>query len=299
MMQICSSLKLDSVSEAEQSLKKGTSHKQVGLPFHPCMHEDAHDQVARLHLPVAPRCNIHCRFCERKISPYETHVICPGTAASILSPEMAVKKADRFFKQWGQKSIVGIAGPGESLANPETFETLRLIREQYPDARLCLCTNGLNLPDSVETLKNLKMNYLTVTVNGIQPEVVAKIQPWVRKNGCIIKGEEGARLLIENQLTGIKKAVYSGIFVKINTVIVPAINGSHIDTIAQTVKQLGVGLFNLLPLIPRGDFRNMERPCHRYMNELQKKCKNILPVFEKCRQCRADAEGIPGKEICL
>ena len=60
------------------------------LPFHPCMHEDAHEQIARLHLPVAPRCNIHCCFCERKISPFENHLNRPGITAGVLSPEQAL-----------------------------------------------------------------------------------------------------------------------------------------------------------------------------------------------------------------
>ncbi|MBW2222244.1 MAG: radical SAM protein, partial [Deltaproteobacteria bacterium] len=139
------------------------------LPFHPCMHEDAHEQIARLHLPVAPRCNIHCCFCERKISPFENHLNRPGITAGILSPEQALIKAGKFLDQWGPESIVGVAGPGEPLANPETLETLELIRTQYPEARLCLCTNGLNLCDSLETINKLKIKYLTVTINGVQP----------------------------------------------------------------------------------------------------------------------------------
>jgi nitrogen fixation protein NifB len=155
------------------------------------MHEDAHDQVARLHLPVAPRCNIHCRFCERKVAPHETHEISPGTTADILSPEQALIKMKKFLEKWGDESIVGVAGPGEPLANPETFATLELIRKEYPFVRFCLCTNGLNLLDSIEVIKKLRIKYLTVTINGIQPETVAKIQPWVKKNSKIIIQNKG------------------------------------------------------------------------------------------------------------
>ena len=267
------------------------------LPFHPCMHEDAHEQVARLHLPVAPHCNIHCCFCERKISPFENHLNRPGITAGILSPEQVLIKAGKFLDQWGPESIVGVAGPGEPLANTETLETLELIRTQYPEARLCLCTNGLNLCDSLETINKLKIKYLTVTINGVQPEVVAKIQPWIKKDDKIIIGKEGAKLLIENQLAGIKAAVKSGIFAKVNTVVIPGINGSHVETVARTARKLGAVLLNLMPLIPGGEFNNMERPSHSFMKDLQKKCEPIIPVFKKCRQCRADAEGIPGKEV--
>jgi len=266
------------------------------LPFHPCMNEDAHEQIARLHLPVAPRCNIHCCFCERKISPFENHLNRPGITAGILSPEQALIKAGTFLDQWGPESIVGVAGPGEPLANPETLETLELIRKQYPEARLCLCTNGLNLCDSLEMINKLKIKYLTVTINGVQPDVVSNIQPWIKMDDSIVIGKEGAKLLIANQLAGIKAAVKSGIFVKVNTVVIPDINGSHVETVARTVRKLGAILLNLMPLIPGGKFKNMERPSHSFMKDLQEKCELIIPVFKKCRQCRADAEGIPGKE---
>ena len=34
--------------------------------------------------------------------------------------------------------VIGIAGPGEPLANEETFETLRRLDEQYPNVIKCL-----------------------------------------------------------------------------------------------------------------------------------------------------------------
>ena len=50
-------------------------------------------------------------------------------------------------------SVVGIAGPGDPLANPErTFRTFDLIAESCPDVTLCLSTNGLALPDHIERL---------------------------------------------------------------------------------------------------------------------------------------------------
>ncbi len=84
------------------------------------------------------------------------------------------------------RSVVGIAGPGEPLANEETLETLRLIRRAYPEISLCVCTNGLSLPDRCEELQELGVRHLTVTINGFDPSVVAQIQPIVRKGGRVI-----------------------------------------------------------------------------------------------------------------
>ena len=97
---------------------------KMKAPFHPCMNNDAHDKVARIHLPIAPECNIQCRFCSRKITPHDTKTKCPGRATRILTPAQALEKARAFRKKWGPDSIIGIAGPGDPLANPETFETL-------------------------------------------------------------------------------------------------------------------------------------------------------------------------------
>ncbi len=297
-MQICSLLKWGSNSSNFSGPQK-RKVRQDKIPFHPCMNEEAHYLIPRLHLPVAPLCNIHCRFCNRKISSTETGTRCPGVANKILTPQQALKKTGQFFKLNGNCSIVGIAGPGDSLANRETFQTFKLVREAFPDAGFCLCTNGLNLPCSIKMLRELKVKHLSVTINGVLPEIVSKITPWVKLNGRIIKGEGGARILIKNQLAGISAAVSHDMFVKINTVVVPRINGFHVEKIAETAKRLGAGMFNPMPLIQEGNWKKEDLPSQNYMTDLQNRCELYLPVFKKCCQCRADAEGIPGKEICL
>ena len=50
---------------------------------HPCYSEKAHFTTARIHLPVAPRCNIQCNYCIRKLDKCEHR---PGVAGAILNP---------------------------------------------------------------------------------------------------------------------------------------------------------------------------------------------------------------------
>ena len=266
------------------------------LPFHPCMNHDAHYQIPRLHLPVAPKCNLSCRFCKRDIDPKNSLISAPGVATEIMTPEQSIEKTGRFLNRWGMSAIVGIAGPGDPLANPETLETFRLIRKRYQNVNLCICTNGLNLPEAVPELKRLNVKYLTVTVNGLDPAIVAKIQPWINKNGTFFKGHEGARILIQNQLEGIQAAVKTGLIVKVNSVVVPGINEIHIAAIAQKARNLGATVINPMPLIPRGGLKKLKAPSSAQMRFIYKVCETQLPVFKLCRQCRADAEGIPGKE---
>lgn len=223
-------------------------------------------------------------------------MIAPGVSSAILLPNAALAKTRGFVSRWGSNVVVGVAGPGEPLANEETILSLRLIRQEYPDLVLCLCTNGLNLPDCCEELRTLGVQHLTVTINGFDPSVVARIQPAVTKNGRAYVGKQAAELLIKNQIEGVQSAVESGMVVKINTVVIPEINGDHIVSTARAVKDLGARVFNPIPLIPRGSFKHMRAPDSRFLAELRSACSRFITVFHHCRQCRADAEGIPGKE---
>ena len=96
--------------------------------------------------------------------------------------------------------MIGIAGPGDPLANPrETLETFDLAKEQHPDLHRCLSTNGMNLPDHVEALLHRGVNHLTVTVNAVDPEIGAQIYAWVRDGRTVLRGEDGARRLLMKQ----------------------------------------------------------------------------------------------------
>lgn len=279
-------------------MEKIMAHITTQAPFHPCMNHEAHGSVARIHLPVASRCNIHCRFCSRKVTPHDTATHCPGRADRILTPGQALEKARSFLLRWGKDSIIGIAGPGDPLANPETFETLALIRENLTGASICLCTNGLLLPDSLERLQGLGMRHISLTVNGVEPRIVHKITPWIEFNGQRIRGEEAAVVLIDHQLRGMHAAVQAGMFLKVNAVVVPGVNDGHMAEIATAVLAAGAHLFNPVPLIPGGSLGNHPRPGCDEMNRIRHECGNTLPVFKNCKQCRADAEGIPGMEAC-
>jgi nitrogen fixation protein NifB len=264
--------------------------------LHPCMNEKAHHQVPRLHLPVAEKCNTRCGYCERQISEDVDSVIAPGVSAAVLTPEQALAKTRAFLNQWGKGSVVGVAGPGEPLANDQTLETLRLIRVEYPEITLCVCTNGLNLPDRCAALKALGVQHISVTINGFDASIVTRIQPMVMKNGRVYTGSDAAQVLIQNQTEGLMAAVQAGMAVKVNCVVIPEINGDHVAGVARKVSDLGGHVFNPMPLIPRGRFRDMCPPDERYMGRLRSVCGEILPTFHQCKQCRADAEGIPGKE---
>jgi nitrogen fixation protein NifB len=265
------------------------------IPFHPCLNDEAHGRVARIHLPVAPRCNLACAYCERILSD-DPDLPGPGTAAAVMTPGAAALRALAFLHEYGGDSIVGIAGPGDPLANEETFECLERVRQQAPGAALCLCTNGLALPQSMDRLVEIGVDTLTVTVNGVTPDTVAQVQPRIREGGTWIKGTEAARLLIDRQREGIARAAGAGMVVKVNMVVIPQINMREAEAVSGMAAQLGAKVFNPMPLIPRNGLKHFCRPTGRDMAEVRRRCGKDLYVFTKCKQCRADAVGIPGKE---
>src|SRR6266508_1604367 len=57
---------------------------------HPCYSEEAHHHYARMHVAVAPACNIQCNYCNRK---YDcSNESRPGVVSQKLTPDQAVKK---------------------------------------------------------------------------------------------------------------------------------------------------------------------------------------------------------------
>lgn len=267
-------------------------HVQEMLETHPCYNEKAHRSFARMHLPVAPRCNIQCNYCNRKYDCMNESR--PGVTSEVLSPEDAVYKIKLVKEKIPQLSVIGIAGPGDPLANEETFATLEMVRREYPELTLCLSTNGLNLPSSVDRLKALGVKFVTVTINAVDPEIGAKMYDFVIWDGKVLRGKEAAERLLSNQLDGIKKCTETGILVKANIVMVPTVNADHIPDIAKKVKELGAYIVNIIPLIPvpGTKFEKMPAPTPEQRKMLQDLCEGDIRQMRHCRFCRADAIGM-------
>ena len=265
------------------------------IPYHPCLNDEAHCEVARIHLPVAPRCNLACAYCERILSS-DPSLPGPGTATAVVDEAEAVDRALRFLREYGPDSIVGIAGPGDPLANGVTFTCLERLKEVAPGAKTCLCTNGLALPAHVDRLIDLGVKTLTVTVNGVSAPTVAAMQPRVFDGGEWIGGEAGAELLLARQREGVRRAAAAGIVVKINMVVAPEINMDEAGAVADAMAALGARVFNPMPLIPRHALKACRRPTGHELEAIRGRCGQRMYVFTQCKQCRADAVGIPGKE---
>ena len=278
----------------EQNLK--SENNLSALETHPCFNAKARHLFGRAHLPVAPECNILCKFCDRKFDCVnETR---PGVTSVLLSPKQALAYMKELVVRKPEISVVGIAGPGDPLANPEaTFETLRLIREEYPSMLLCIATNGLMLHESIEELVKVKISHVTVTINALTPETGAKIYSWVRYKKRVYRGIEGASLLMENQLKAIPLLKKNGIIVKINSIVLPGINENEIPEIAGRVKDLGADIFNCMAFVPNpgSEFKDLQGPTADLMLKVRHAASGFLPIMAHCSRCRADATGLIGQ----
>ncbi|MBR4225723.1 MAG: nitrogenase cofactor biosynthesis protein NifB [Candidatus Methanomethylophilaceae archaeon] len=266
------------------------------LAEHPCFSEDAHRKFARMHVPVAPRCNIQCNYCNRK---YDcSNESRPGVTSEVLSPEAAVEKIRLVKSRIPELKVIGIAGPGDPLANENTFRTLELVRDEFPDLTLCISTNGLALPENAERLKSLGVGFVTVTMNAVDPEIGAEVYEFVVADGRKHTGAEGARILLEKQLEGVRRCVDLGMVVKINVVMVPGINDAHIPDLVKKVKSMGAYMVNILPLIPvEGTaFADMRAPTPEERKALMDECSLDVRMMRHCRHCRADAIGLLGED---
>lgn len=259
--------------------------------FHPCYNGWNHEN-ARIHLPVAPKCNIQCNYCLRKFDCANESR--PGVTTKILTPEEALERYIQVKSEMPKLSVVGIAGPGDALCNFEnTRKTLQLIREKDSEITFCISTNGLMLPHYADELEALGVSHVTVTVNAVDPAVSAKIYKYVRYEGVEYIGDKAGSLLLQNQLSGLEKLAEKGIICKVNIVVLKGVNDNHIKDIVKTVKKSGCYIVNIMPHIPvQGSaFELLPRIAAAEIMKLREECGHIILQMHHCRQCRADAVG--------
>lgn len=268
---------------------------------HPCYSEEAHHHYARMHVAVAPACNMQCNYCNRK---YDcANESRPGVVSERLTPEQAVKKVLAVASAIPQMTVLGIAGPGDPLANPDkTFKTFELVAKAAPDIKLCLSTNGLALPDYVDTIQKFNIDHVTITINMIDPEVGAEIYPWIFYRHKRYRGKEASKILSERQLEGLEMLTERGILCKVNSVMIPGINDQHLVEVNRAVKARGAFLHNIMPLISAPEhgtvfgLRGQRGPTAQELKALQDKCEGEMNMMRHCRQCRADAVGLLGED---
>jgi nitrogen fixation protein NifB len=269
---------------------------------HPCYSEEAHHYFARMHVAVAPACNIQCNYCNRK---YDcSNESRPGVVSEKLTPEQAINKILAVAQEIPQLSVIGIAGPGDSLAagGKQTRKTFEYLQQKAPDLKLCLSTNGLALPDHVDFIKDFNIDHVTITINMVDPEVGQHIYPWIFYKNKRWTGLDAAKILHERQMEGLEALTAAKILVKVNSVMIPGINDEHLKDVNKAVKSRGAFLHNIMPLISdpvhgtHFGLTGQRGPTAQELKALQDECEGGAKLMRHCRQCRADAVGLLGED---
>jgi nitrogen fixation protein NifB len=264
---------------------------------HPCFDKEAKLKYARVHLPVAPGCNVQCNYCNRKYDCINESR--PGITSSVLSPVQALHYLKAISAKIKNISTIGIAGPGDAFAAPEkTLETIRLIKEQFPDKIFCLSSNGLNVEPYADQLPGMGVSHVTLTINSFRLVTLMQIYKWVRFRKKVYRGEMAAKIVLEQQEKALKALVKNGVTVKVNAIIIPGVNDNEMEEVAKKVADMGASTMNCMPLIP-AEGSNMEhfpKPTRETVNRVVGQISTHIQPMTHCARCRADAAGIIGQD---
>lgn len=266
--------------------------------FHPCWSQSRHNIWERIHLPVARVCNVKCAFCDRALAS-ACHTSMPGTSRILMAPEDAAGRAVEEIEKRPNLKIVAVSGPGEPLANDETLCTLQRVKMAFPAIHFCISTNGVLLAEHVPNLLRLNVETVSVSISTVNPHSAARIYEWAIVDGNLMRGEKMGERVIEKQLDGICRASSVGIRVKVNSILIPSINGGDIGSLARSISKAGATLHNIVPLVPNANMIQMQAPSEHEIAMARKTASAYIEQFHHCQQCRSDVVGIPGNDTPL
>lgn len=265
---------------------------------HPCFDKEAKGKFGRVHLPIAPKCNIQCNYCNRDYDCVNESR--PGVTSNLLSPLQAIEYMKDLTSAYDNISVAGIAGPGDAFAQPEVvLETLRGMKAELPNLIPCLSTNGLDAFPYIDELEELGVKHITLTINAIDIDVLEKIYSWVRFEKRMYRGRMAAEVLHERQMAALREFGSRNFVVKVNTVVIPGINDHEVEAVACVAAECGAEVMNLIPIKPvKGTpFENQREPSHNEIQALRSVVMKYLKPMTHCARCRADAAGLLGKDL--
>ena len=212
-------------------------------------------------------------------------------------PPEAIERVEAVVERTGDIAAIGIAGPGDPLANEATFETLDLVRRYYPTKIGCVSTNGLALPDRVHDLVAAGVRSITVTINAVMPETAAEVYLWVTgPDGEKLRGVEAGRYIVDRQWEGLRMAVDAGLVVKVNSVLIPGVNDLSSPPSRISPPSTAPTCTTSCRSYRRTSSRTMTPPTPAQIHEARAAAGEYLSQMTHCKQCRADACGLIGQD---
>ncbi|HCC34670.1 MAG TPA: nitrogenase molybdenum-iron cofactor biosynthesis protein [Ruminococcaceae bacterium] len=261
--------------------------------LHPCFDET--ESGYRIHLPIAKQCNTKCNYCKIALSKGDQR---PGVAERILAIDEIVPYINKSLARYKDCKIIGIAGPGDPLANPdELFAALELVSRYFPGFKKCICTNGFWLEDYVDQIRAARIDYMTLTMNAINADTLSKIYQFISYHGEQYEGAEAGRLILTLQKTALELlSLMQGLKIKVNIVFIPGVNDQEMDELIQFLCGYPVNIINIIPLLPVADttFETMAPFNQNEYNKMKKVLADKYPAVrlkQGCQRCRSDARG--------
>jgi nitrogen fixation protein NifB len=189
--------------------------------------------------------------------------------------------------------IIGIAGPGDPFSEPDKlFTFIRQCRESFGYTyEFCISTNGLVLYKYLDLLRRFNVNFITLTINSLNPDTIVELVEFVKLGRTVYRGKEAAKRLLAGQLKSLQGLVKAGIRCKVNTVIVPDVNQYEISDLTNKIKEIGVEKGNLIPLLPvKGTkYEHTQSISIQEYEYIFNTANSILNQVTGCKKCRADA----------
>lgn len=260
---------------------------------HPCFHVSASRHAGRIHLPVAATCNIQCNYCNRSHDCVNESR--PGLASRLLSHDAVISYLEERLFATPAISVVGIAGPGDPMADAKTtLQICRSVHHHFPGMLLCLSTNGLTFARYAADCADAGVTHVTITVNAVRPEIGSLIYEWIAVEDSVFEGLIGAEQLLEAQIRSIAAAKDAGLKVKVNTVVISGVNDAHVVEVARTVAAAGADVMNCIPMIPVVDtpFGCLTEISRSRMLGIVESAARYVRQVRHCVRCRADAAGL-------
>ena len=81
--------------------------------------------------------------------------------------------------------------------------------------------------------------------------------------------------------------------VKVNMVLISGVNTDHAAEVSRVARDAGAIMINPTPVVGCDDI-GLPTPDRHELEAARAAAREILPTFELCKHCRADACGIPG-----
>jgi len=232
-----------------------------------------------LTLPVAPRPFSRIRF-----DPIDSQ-------ARAVPPGGALSWLEENLKQGAEIRAVDIDGPGDPLCEIDsTLETLRLIRQKYPDINFSITTLGLHAEKYAKSLVKAGVTSVTLLVDAVDQKVADKLYAWIRPCRKTIPLAEATPILMNEQQLAVEVFKKMGCKVTIRSTVYSGFNEDNIEEISRVMAASGADGMKLVPCKAdaKGENPLLSPPGKEAMLRLQKRASKHLATALN-----------PGKENCI